>query len=134
MQAPIKLFKATLLVSFLGLTFALSPVSAADINEDLCDPSFLPAGNEKPLVCNDTSTENPIFGPEGILTKVTQGFVYAAGAISVIIIVVSGIRYVLSAGDPNGTKGAKDGILYALAGLAIALFAQALVAFVLSKL
>lgn len=121
------------IVSFSILLSFVPTVQARDLNEEVCEPGFVTSA-DKPVFCNDVSTGNPIFGPDGIITRITQGFVYAAGAISVIVMVVGGIRYALSAGDPNGTKGAKDSILYAAVGLAVALFAQGIIAFVLSKL
>jgi Type IV secretion system pilin len=57
-----------------------------------------------------------------------------AGAISFLIIVVSGLRYILAAGDADRAARAKNGIIYALVGLAIALIAQAVVSFVLGPL
>lgn len=53
------------------------------------------------------------------------------GAISVIMIIVGGLRYIISAGDSNGVQGAKNTILYALVGLVIVLFSQVIVRFVL---
>ena len=57
-----------------------------------------------------------------------------AGALALLMIVVSGLRYILSGGDPNRISKAKDGIIYALIGLLIALTAEAIVSFVVKKL
>jgi len=56
------------------------------------------------------------------------------GALAVLIIVISGLRYILSAGDPQKTATAREGIIYALAGLAVAISAEAIVAFVVRRL
>jgi tellurite resistance protein TehA-like permease len=56
------------------------------------------------------------------------------GALSVLFIVISGIRYMLSGGDPQRTARAKDGIIYALVGLALAMFAEGIVYFVVGNL
>lgn len=56
------------------------------------------------------------------------------GAAALLIIVVSGLRYITSAGDPQKTAKAKNGIIYALVGLIIAITAEAIVAFVVNKL
>jgi hypothetical protein len=57
-----------------------------------------------------------------------------AGALALLIITVSGLRYILSAGNPEKTAKAKDGIIYALVGLVIAVTAEAIVAFVINRL
>jgi hypothetical protein len=54
----------------------------------------------------------------------------AIGALSLLMIVISGFRYVVSDGDPQKMTGAKDGIIYALVGLAVAIAAESIVAFV----
>ncbi len=56
-----------------------------------------------------------------------------AGIIAVIMIIVSGIRYVTSGGDSNKVSAAKTALIYALIGIAIAALAQVLVHFVLSQ-
>jgi hypothetical protein len=77
---------------------------------------------------------DPLVGPNGIITITIRTLAYVAGAISTIMIIVGGIRYITSGGDPGSTKGAKDTVMYALIGLAFAVTAQVIVLFVLSKL
>ena len=55
------------------------------------------------------------------------------GALALLMIVISGLRYILAGGDAQKTAGAKQGIVYALVGLAIALLAQAIVVFVVRR-
>lgn len=52
-------------------------------------------------------------------------------AIAVLMVVIGGMRYILSQGDPKGVSQAKSTIIYALLGLVIAIFAQAVVTFTL---
>lgn len=56
-----------------------------------------------------------------------------AGAVAVIMVVLGGISYILSAGDPQKTAKAKDTILYAVIGLAVAILANVIVVFVIGK-
>lgn len=58
---------------------------------------------------------------------------WIVGVAAVIMIIIGGLRYVLSGGDSNGVSGAKNTILYAIVGLVIVLFAQVIVAFVLTN-
>jgi hypothetical protein len=57
-----------------------------------------------------------------------------AGAITLLVITVAGLQYVLSQGNPQATAKAKNTILYALIGLAICIFAFAIVKFVIGNL
>jgi type IV secretory pathway VirB2 component (pilin) len=54
------------------------------------------------------------------------------GGIAVIMIVIGGFMYSVSAGDAGKVKNAKNTILYAVIGLVIALFATAIVSFIAS--
>jgi hypothetical protein len=56
------------------------------------------------------------------------------GALSLLMITVSGLNYITSAGEPDKASRAKNGIIFALIGLAIALAAEALVTFVVGNL
>ena len=56
------------------------------------------------------------------------------GALALLFIVISGLRYIVSSGDPQDTAKAKNGIIYALAGLALALTAEIIVTWVIRRL
>jgi hypothetical protein len=81
-----------------------------------------------------SDSQSPLIGPNSILYKIIQLVTLLTGAISIIMIMVGGFRYIVSGGDSNATKAAKDTILYAVIGLAIAIFAQTIITFVLSNL
>ena len=55
----------------------------------------------------------------------------AVGIIAVIMIIIGGLRYVTSAGNPEGAKNARNTILYAVIGLVVVALAQIIVHFVL---
>ncbi len=55
---------------------------------------------------------------------------YLVGAVSVIMIIVGGLRYVTSNGDQKNVTAAKDTILYAVIGVVVAIVAFAVVQFV----
>lgn len=57
-----------------------------------------------------------------------------AGATAVIVIIIGGIMYVTSAGDPQSTAKAKNTILYACIGLVVAILSNAIVALMLGKI
>ena len=68
------------------------------------------------------------------MTKVVQILAYITGVAAVIVIVISGLRYITSGGDSAGVQNAKNGIIYAVIGLIVALFAQTIVTFVLKRI
>lgn len=54
-----------------------------------------------------------------------------AAVISVLMIVVGGMMFVTSGGNPQSVQKARDTIIYAVVGLLVSLLAEAIVAFVL---
>lgn len=56
-----------------------------------------------------------------------------AGALALLFIVIGGLRYILSAGNPESSAQAKNTIVYALVGLVITITAYGIVAFVVSN-
>ena len=64
----------------------------------------------------------------------TLNIVFAVlGSVSLIVMTIQGIRYALSSGDEKKTTEARNGIIYALVGLAIALSAWSIVNFTINK-
>lgn len=55
----------------------------------------------------------------GTLTNVINTTYFVIGSITVLFVIIGGIRYMISAGDAGGIKRAKDTILYALIGLVL---------------
>jgi hypothetical protein len=56
------------------------------------------------------------------------------GALAILMIVISGFRYIVSAGDAQAAAKAKNGLLYSVIGLAVAVSAEVIVQFVVGKL
>jgi hypothetical protein len=57
----------------------------------------------------------------------------AAGIISVIMIIVGGIKYSTSSGDQAKIKSAKDTVLYAVVGLVVAIASFMIVTYVVAN-
>ncbi|NLA42691.1 hypothetical protein GX865_00830 [Candidatus Saccharibacteria bacterium] len=72
-----------------------------------------------------------LFGSAGVFSKITNVLLFIVGAISVIMIIIGGLRYVISGGDSTNVSAAKNTILYAIIGIVISLLAYAIVNFVL---
>ena len=101
-------------------------------------PSFCDTASPKPDICKEvndgasgTNTDNPA---TRILRSAINVMSYIVGVASVIMIIVGGFKYVVSGGDANAIASAKNTIIFALVGLAVALLAQAIVRFVLNRI
>lgn len=69
-----------------------------------------------------------------MIQNIINVLLFLIGTISVVMIIVGGIRYVTSNGDQAQVKAAKDTIMYAVVGVVVALLAFAIVNFVVDKL
>lgn len=74
-----------------------------------------------------------LFGESGIFKTITNVLLFIIGAISVIMLIIGGIRYTTSNGDSGAVTTAKNTILYAVIGIIVALLAYALVNFVITS-
>ena len=70
----------------------------------------------------------------GVVSNVLHIVFGVAGAIALIVIILAGLQYVLSQGNPQSAAKAKDTILYALVGLVICLIGYGVVSFVVKGL
>jgi hypothetical protein len=59
---------------------------------------------------------------------------YLAGILAVIFIIIGGIKYIVSAGSPEGTKSAKNTMTNAVIGLVVVIFAGTIVSFIVGRL
>ena len=79
------------------------------------------------------SEEQPtnLFGAGGVFQTVTNVLLFIIGAVSVIMLIIGGVRYTISQGDSSAVTSAKNTILYAVIGLIVAILAYAVVNFVI---
>lgn len=67
-----------------------------------------------------------------VANKIVNIFSFVVGAISIIMIIYGGFRYITSGGSSEGVSSAKSTIIYAIVGLVIVALAQIIVHFVLN--
>lgn len=84
--------------------------------------------------CKDKNNPDSISGPNGIIMRVTNIVALAVAIVAVIMIVIYGIMIVISYGDSAKVTQARNAIIGATVGLAVAALARVIVAFALSKL
>ncbi len=70
----------------------------------------------------------------GEMQKILEIALGIIGAFALLIITVSGFRYITSGGNPEKTAKAKNGLIYSLVGLVVAISAEAIVAYVVNNL
>ena len=74
-----------------------------------------------------------LFGCTVIFSTITNTLLFLLGAISVIMIIIGGLRYVISGGDSAAVTAAKNTILYAIVGVIVAILAYAIINFVIGS-
>ena len=90
--------------------------------------------NRSLIVASIEKQVNNVNGNDSLETDVgsiINMIIYGIGIVAVIVIIIGGVNYMLSQGDPNKIKKAKDTILYGVIGLVVVLIAFAIVNFVL---
>jgi len=110
-----------------------APTNQPDLFKQAC------IDNPAAAVCNDrdrnqTPTDNSFFGNDGIVAKVANTLSIIIGVASVLVAMVAGFKFIASAGDANQVASAKRTILFAVVGVVVAIFAQAIIIFVLKGL
>ena len=75
-----------------------------------------------------------LFGDTGVFRQVTNIILYIVGIVAVIMLIIGGIKYVVSGGDSKKVTDAKNTVLYAIIGLVVCFLAFAIVNFVISSL
>jgi hypothetical protein len=83
--------------------------------------------------CTSRTGEDPLTGPNGVLTKATNIIALVAGFAAVIFLVVGGIKYITAAGAPAEVQKAKETIIYALVGVIAIVLARQVISLVLSR-
>jgi hypothetical protein len=68
------------------------------------------------------------------LTQILQIFFGVIAAVAVLMIMIAGLRFITGNGNPQEISKARSTILYSLAGLVVAILAEAIVSLVLNKL
>jgi Type IV secretion system pilin len=117
--------------SVLALVAVFSPLTPTTYAA--CDKETLNASSGVNCAQGD-GTPALLFGDGSIFTTIVNVLLFIIGAISVIMLIIGGIRYTISAGDSGNVTAAKNTILYAIVGLVVAFLAFAIVNFVLGSI
>lgn len=120
-----------------GLLFL--PLLALGVSVAAGQPAYAQAGDDLSIQGGADSAQGngqatDLFGDSGIFRTVTNILLYLIGAVSVIMLIIGGLRYVVSGGDQSAVTSAKNTILYAIVGIVVAFLAYAAVNFVATNL
>ena len=131
-----KLLSAALIVPALVLgvgVFAQPALAQGGFDRGAADGAESAQGKDQ------EGTASCLFGNEencsgdGIFKTITNVMLFLIGAVSVIMLIIGGLRYVVSGGDSTAVQNAKNTILYAIVGIIVAILAYAVVNFVIGS-
>ncbi|MBR6097258.1 hypothetical protein IKP94_00710 [Candidatus Saccharibacteria bacterium] len=71
---------------------------------------------------------------ETSISNILNGVYLAVGIVAVIVIIIGGVNYTMSQGDPSKVSKAKSTILYGVIGLIVTLMAFAITQFVINAI
>ncbi len=135
-------FGTLAVIVFVGLTAQVyaqdtavtTPPTSSSIADKICQGVITTETgqrNQSTTVAACAETGEQSFA--GLTHRIIDIFSIVVGAVSVIMIIIGGFRYIISGGDSTGVTAAKNTILYAIVGLVIVLFSQIIIRFVLSN-
>lgn len=122
-----KLLVSVLVAFIFVTTIGVSSAEAVNVF-DACNGQ-----NSGAAVCEARNTDK-LFGANSITRRIINVLLFVIGLISVLMVVIGGLRYVLSGGDSGAVTSAKNTILYAIVGLIVAFSAYGIVNFVVVRL
>lgn len=73
-----------------------------------------------------------LVGVDGTFSNVVNTILYVTGIIAVAMLIIGGIRFMISRGDKDKVQKAKNTIVYAIIGLILVIFSYAIVNFIVS--
>lgn len=113
-----RMIAGLLVVPFVALA-AAAPAMAAGLNDG--------------MNAARTSDMAQTSDPDSVVTSVVNIILWVVGVLAVVMIVFAGIKYITSNGDSGKVQSAKNTIVYSVVGLIVAIFAWAIVNFVVEQ-
>ncbi|MBR0488399.1 hypothetical protein IJJ39_01845 [Candidatus Saccharibacteria bacterium] len=131
--------KLTKIIAIVLAVFGLATASLAPLilssptyaDDDICNRKDIPQSVKDAYgqcTNSNSGSENDF---RDAITNIINGIIAVLGVVAVVVIVIGGVLYMTSAGDPGKVKRAKDTILYAAIGLIICVLSFAIVNFVI---
>lgn len=105
--------------------------AAYDVFDAACSSSTTKA--ESPTCASRTAT-NPLTGPNGMLMTIAFVISLIAGFTALIVIMLSGAKYIMAGGDAQKATAARNTLIGAVIGLVIIVSASLIITFVVSRM
>lgn len=99
-------------------------VFAPSVSSQTLNPCDIDASSS---LCADQNAKGD---PKKVVKNIVDIILFIVGAAAVIVIIISGLRYTMSAGNQQTVTAAKNTLVYAVIGLLVAIFAYAMVAWI----
>lgn len=134
-------FTTRLLIMAASLLVLLLPVAVVSTVAAAYDPLAAACGSLKQGNTSSSAPSGTCDGQNGVkaadpnatLRKASTLIAVIAGIAAVIVIIVSGMQYIISAGNAQQTSTARLALIGALVGLIIIVVAQSIILLVLSR-
>ncbi len=127
----LRLLIATLLMSLpvfvpVGVSAQFNPLESScdQISNSSSSEVCAPAGSDDDLVS----------GEKSIFLVIADILTIAAGAVAVVMVIISGITMITSSGDPAKVKKARDTIIYSVVGIFVVLLSRSIVIFIVGQI
>ena len=114
--------------------FTPHAVSAINLNYSLSQDAACQNASDGGNGCDSVTSSGNGVTADSIVKRGINTALSILGAISVLMIVYAGFRFTLANGDPQTVSHAKNTIIYAAVGLAIAILSYAVVNWVVARL
>lgn len=125
-----------LIISIIPVTVFASPSNNDALFNGVCGQGGTSANS---VVCQDrgvpgnNANNNPLLGSDGLLLKISGILALIAGVSAIIVIIISGLSFITSGGDPAKAQKARGTLTGALIGLVVIVLAESIIGFILSK-
>lgn len=126
----IAIFSLAILVTAAVPVLAPTAAHAATNSQALCEGSGGSWKTDSKAPSGGSCTSADKRTVLGTIQQATDVLLYVTSAISVLMIIIGGLRYTTSGGDQAGMTGAKNTIMYSLIGLIVSVMAYAIVHFI----
>jgi glucose uptake protein GlcU len=107
--------------------FVFSPLQTLAVNTNACTGA---GGTVVGDNCVFPNSNKSLFGNGSFFQSLTDLVIFIVGAVAVIMLIIGAMRFVLSNGDSKAVGEARNGIMYAIVGLIIAIAAYPIAHFV----
>ena len=132
------LLSIAIIIAMLAPIIISAPtIRAVDVNSGNGDVSNICAqpGAATSAYCQDTTNPtNKVYGKNGVLITTSYIISIIAGVAAIIIIIISGIRFMVSGGDSNSVASARNSIIYAVVGLIVIAAAESIFLLVMNNI